>query len=337
MTSPAVAVDSSLEALLDALGEFLANFAAIRWPAMALALALYLGMLACRARAWQNVLRAAYPLTEVPYRGICASFLAGAGINSVLPARGGDAAKVVLAKGQVRGSSYPAVTSSFLVQTPFDLTAGLLVLAYAISQGLLPRPPELPDLPAFDISFWARNPDLLMLFITALGIGLVILFAVVAPRVELFWARVRQGAIVLAQPGRYLGTVASWQAAGWVFRFGAVWLWLEAFNIGGSFEAVMLVFSVQALTSVLPFTPGGLGAQQALLVATLEGPSRAAILSYSIGQQIAIASWTAVLGFVALVWVFRRTDWRNLIREGREASEAERLERELAEREVGTA
>jgi glycosyltransferase 2 family protein len=65
---------------------------------------------------------------------------------------------------------------------------------------------------------------------------------------------------------------------------------------------------------VVPFTPGGAGAQQALLVATLEGPSRAAVLSYSVGQQIAMAAWSVVLGFAAILIIFRTTDWRGLVR-----------------------
>ena len=69
--------------------------------------------------------------------------------------------KVFLVKRQIPGSSYPAVTSSFLVQTVFDTTVGILVLFYAISQGLLPPLPQIPDLPAFEISFWADHPQAL--------------------------------------------------------------------------------------------------------------------------------------------------------------------------------
>ena len=68
--------------------------------------------------------------------------------------------------------------------------------------------------------------------------------------------------------------------------------------------------SVQAVASLLPLTPGGAGAQQALLVATLVGPGPIAVLTYSVGQQIAIAVWTGILGFIALAFVFRTTDWR---------------------------
>ncbi len=220
------------------------------------------------------------------------------------------------------GSSYPAIVSSFFVQSVFDTTAGILVFIYALTQGLLPRPPELPDLPAFDISFWAENPRLLVFFLTALGIGLIALFAVLARRVQDFWSRVKQGVVVLTDVRLYLRTVASWQGVAWMMRFFAFWFFLEAFNIGGSFENVMLVMSVQAIATLLPLTPGGAGAQQALLVATLSGPGPIAVLTYSVGQQIAIAAWAAFLGFAALAFVFRTTDWRTLIRHaGAEAEE----------------
>lgn len=314
-------LESSAESFFDAAGEFFSNLAAIGWLALAGALALYLGMLLCRARAWQNTLRVAYPDSSVPFKGIAAAFIAGAGINAVAPARAGDAAKIVLARGQVRGSTYPALTSSFAVQSVFDTSVGLLVLAYALTQGLLPSPPELPRLPAFEISFWAAHPHALLFVLTLLATAFVVGFAVLARHVELFWQRIRQGARVLAAPRRFLAEVAAWQGAGWLFRFGSLWLFLEAFNVGGSFQNVLLVMSVQAVATLLPFTPGGAGAQQALLVATLESATAATILSYSVGQQLAIAAWTAVLGAAALYFVFRRTDWREVIREGTEAAQ----------------
>jgi uncharacterized membrane protein YbhN (UPF0104 family) len=271
-------------------------------------------MLLARTRSWQNVLRAAYPRTRVTYAKVTAAYLAGAGLNGFIPARVGDAVKIFLAKKEIKGSSYPAITSSFFVQTVFDTPAGLLVLAYALTQGLLPATPELPRLPAFEIAFWADHPRLLILFLTVLAIGAVVLFAVLARRVEAFWDRVKQGAAILRDPDRYLREVASWQTLAWLARGASFWFFLEAFGIGGSVQNALLVMSVQSISTVLPFTPGGAGAQQALLVATLEGASRTDVLSYAVGQQIAIAAWAALLGFLALLFVFRTTDWRGLIR-----------------------
>jgi uncharacterized membrane protein YbhN (UPF0104 family) len=145
-----------------------------------------------------------------------------------------------------------------------------------------------------------------------------------AHRVRRFWDRVRQGVIILAEPRRYLREVAAWQGLGWLFRFGAFWFFLEAFGIGGSFGTVMLVMSVQAIANIVPFTPGGAGAQQALLVATLTGPSRTAVLSFSVGTQIAMAAWSVVLGFAAILLVFRTTDWRGLIKQAQDEADQEK-------------
>jgi uncharacterized membrane protein YbhN (UPF0104 family) len=136
--------------------------------------------------------------------------------------------------------------------------------------------------------------------------------------VRRFWARVRQGVAILAEPRRYLREVFAWQGLGWVFRFAAFWFFLEAFGIAGSIGNVMLVMSVQAIANIIPFTPGGAGAQQALLVATLSGPSRTAVLSFSVGTQIAMAAWSVMLGFTAMLLVFRTTDWRGLIKQAQD-------------------
>jgi uncharacterized membrane protein YbhN (UPF0104 family) len=305
---------SSLESFRHGAEEFFHRLADINWFAMAIALAFYLAHLLARSRAWQNVLLAAYPDRKIPYSRITAAYLIGAGMNSVVPARVGDAVKIFLAKRSIRRATYPTVVSSFFVGSVFDTSMGILVFIYALTQGLLPQPPELPDLPAFDIAFWAQHPSLLLFTVTALGIATVVIFALLARRVEQFWDRVKQGAIVLTDIPRYLRTVAAWQAFGWVLRFFSFWFFLDAFHVGGTFQNVLLVMSVQTISTLLPLTPGGAGAQQALLVATLVGPGPIAVLTYSVGQQIAIAAWTVILGALALIFVFRTTDWRRLIR-----------------------
>jgi uncharacterized membrane protein YbhN (UPF0104 family) len=309
---------SSARSFGNATAEFFGNLSAIEWTPFALALCCLAAMQLCRAWAWRNVLHAAYPGARISFLRLAAAYLAGAGINAILPARAGDVTKVFLVKRQIPGSSYPAVTSSFLVQTVFDTSVGLLVLAYAITQGLLPEPPRLPNLPAFEIAFWAEHPQVFLIVTGALLLALAIGIYLLAHRVRAFWARVKQGVVILTTPRRYLRQVAAWQGVGWLFRFAAFWLFLEAFGIGGSVGNVMLVMSVQAIANVIPFTPGGAGAQQALLVATLHGPTRTAVLSYSVGTQIAMAAWSVVLGFTAILLVFRTTDWRGLIRQAEE-------------------
>lgn len=313
----------SADRFADAAQTFFENFTSINWLAAAIAFLFYLGMLLARGKCWQNTLKAAYPDHEVSYAKIAAAYLVGAGLNSFIPARVGDAVKIVLAKRSVRGSTYPAITSSFFVQSIFDTSVGIVVLLYAITQGLLPKPPELPNLPAFEIAFWAEHPRFLLFFLTVLGIGLIVGFAILTRRAENLWDRVKQGAVILTDLPRYFAEVASWQAVAWLARFVSFWFFLDAFHIGSSAQNVLLVMSVQAVSTLLPFTPGGAGAQQALLVATLSGAAGAThteVLAYSVGQQIAVAAWTALLGFIALAFVFRTTDWRSLIRSAEASS-----------------
>ena len=314
---------SSFNSFFNAASSFFQHLSDIRWTPFAFALLFLLAMQLCRVWAWRNVLRAAYPGTPISFPQLSAAYLAGAGINAIMPARAGDVTKVFLVKRQIPHSSYPAVTSSFLVQTVFDTTVGLLVLLYAISQGLLPEPPRLPHLPAFEISFWAEHPRTLLIVIGALLLALAIGIYYLAHHVRRFWDRVKQGVVILRWPRRYLREVAAWQGIGWLCRFAAFWFFLEAFGIGGSVGNVLLVMSVQAIATIVPFTPGGAGAQQALLVATLQGPSRAAVLSFSVGTQIAMAAWSVVLGFSAIFLVFGTTDWRGLIKQAQDDAERE--------------
>jgi len=321
---PAADLQDSFRRFFDASTEFFRHLSEIDWTTFGIALLFLLGMQLARAWAWRNVLRAAYPDRKIPFLPLSAAYLAGAGINAIVPAHAGDATKVFLVKRQIPDSSYPAVTSSFLVQTVFDTSVGVLVLLYAITQGLLPPLPQIPHLPAFEISFWAENPNLFFITLAATLLAIAIAIYLLAHRVRRFWARVRQGLVILREPRRYMREVFAWQGVGWICRFAAFWFFLEAFGIGGSIGNVMLVMSVQAIANIVPFTPGGAGAQQALLVATLHGPTRTAVLSFSVGTQIAMAAWSVALGFMAILLVFRTTDWRGLIRQAQEEAEGEK-------------
>jgi uncharacterized protein (TIRG00374 family) len=314
---------SSLEHFFDATTEFFRHLSEVHWSQFGLALLCLLAMQLCRAWAWRNVLKAAYPGKRIGFTRLAAAYLAGAGINAIIPAHAGDVTKVFLVKRQIPDSSYPAVTSSFLVQTVFDTSVGILVLLYAITQGLLPPLPQLPHLPAFEVSFWANHPRILAITIGVLLVLLVVGVWYLNQRVRRFWARVKQGLVILSRPRDYMKQVFAWQGLGWLCRFAAFWFFLEAFGLKGSIGNVMLVMSVQAIANIVPFTPGGAGAQQALLVATLRGPSRAAVLSFSVGTQIAMAAWSIVLGFAAILLVFRTTDWRGLIRQAQEDADRE--------------
>jgi uncharacterized protein (TIRG00374 family) len=138
-------------------------------------------------------------------------------------------------------------------------------------------------------------------------------------RVKAFWAHVRQGVTILTDRRRYLREVFALQGVAWLFRFAAFWFLLDAFSVGGSVRNVILVFGVVAVSSLVPLTPGGAGVQQALLVNVFTGTAAGAtVAAYSVGQQIAIAAFSAGLAFVVLATIFRLRSFKEVIRLGRE-------------------
>ncbi len=109
------------------------------------------------------------------------------------------------------------------------------------------------------------------------------------------------------------------QFGGWLLRCTAFWCLLEAFGIGGSVRNVLLVLGVNAVAAVVPFTPGGAGVQQALLVTVFASQaSGSTVAAYSVGQQIAIASVSLAVGFAALFFVFGFRSFRDVRTAGQE-------------------
>ena len=316
---------SSIESFADAVGSFAESLASLRWGPLFLGLTFFLIYLTLRSRAFFHILRAAYPGERFRFRDIWGAYIAAYGFNGIVPARGGDIIKLFLTKTSVPRSSYPAVGASMLVENVFDATMAVFILTFAFSQGAFPKPPDFSDLPAFDLQFFASHPRFTLFLLTALAIAALIAFALLSTRVKAFWARVRQGLTVLFDRGRYFREVWLVQFAGWLFRFAAFWFLLEAFNLGGSVHNVLLVLGVNAVAAVVPFTPGGAGVQQALLVKVFAGTAAGStIAAYSVGQQIAIAAWTLGIGFLALFFIFRFRSFKQVIAAGREHRDAER-------------
>jgi glycosyltransferase 2 family protein len=326
---PLASLGDSFSAFFDAVGSFFDSLAAIHWLSLFVGLIAFGIYLSIRARASFHILRAAYPDERIQFRYIWGAYIAGYGFNSVVPARGGDVIRLFLTRSRIPHSSYPAVASSFTVELIFDLCMAVPILAFAFSQGVFPKPPDFSKLPAFDLAFFAAHPRFTLFLLTVLGIAVMVGFALLSARVVAFWGRVRQGLTVLFDRRRYLREVFAVQLGAWVFRFTAFYFLLSAFNVGGSVRNVLLVLGVNAVAALVPFTPGGAGVQQALLVKVFAGTATGAtVAAYSVGQQIAIAAFTFAVGFGALVWVFRIRSFKEVIAQGRADRSAEGREAE---------
>lgn len=329
---PLASLGDSFSAFFDAVGDFFGSLAAIQWLSLFIALVCFGVYLSIRARASYNILRAAYPHEPIDFRYVWGAYIAAYGFNAVIPARGGDVVRLFLTKSRIPNSSYPAVASSFAVELIFDLSMAIPIMAFAFSQGVFPKPPDFSKLPAFDLAFFAQHPRFALFGLTVLGIAVFVGFALLSARVRRFWERVRQGLTILSDRRRYFREVWAVQFVGWLFRFTAFFFLLEAFNVGGSVRNVLLVLGVNVVAALVPFTPGGAGVQQALLVKVFSGTAAGAtVAAYSVGQQIAIAAFTFGIGFAALVWVFKIRSFKEVIAQGREARTAEGNEAAPAE------
>jgi len=160
------------------------------------------------------------------------------------------------------------------------------VLIFAFTQGVFPKPPDFSKLSSFDISYLASHFKLSAVpdhrprdhrrrrLRAAVRAG------------PAFWSRVRQGVAILSdrpalpQAGRLASALA------WVCRFVAFWFLLDAFRVGGSVNNVLLVFGVNQVAGAVPFTPGGAGVQQALLVKVFATSAPTAVVAaYSWGSR----------------------------------------------------
>jgi uncharacterized membrane protein YbhN (UPF0104 family) len=293
--------------VLDGIDAFLDQLASVEPLPMLVALLAHVAKLACTSMAWRNVLAAAYPEAAVPRRSILGAYVAGVGINAIVPVRAGDAVRVVLAHRAVPGSTYTTVVSSTLVLSIFDMAAAAALLLWAtLTQDALPGFGELPRLPGFDFAWLLDHPlafELVLAGLLILGVGVGIW---ISGHVADFWDRVRQAFAVLRSPVRYLSTVAAWQAADWTLRLVTIWFVLDAFGIPQSLENVLLVQVSSSVATLVPLTPAGIGTEQAFLLFVFQGTVPAAdLLAFSVGMKLTTVATNVVVGFTAIALILR--------------------------------
>jgi uncharacterized membrane protein YbhN (UPF0104 family) len=295
-----------VRAFIDAAQAFFDAIASVAWWPLAVAAVLHVVRLALRARAWQNIVRASLPGSKVTYGSVFGAYMAGVGVNSIVPARGGDVVKVYLARQRIAESSYPTLGSTLIVETLFDLVVATALFLYALTLGLLPGVPDLPNLPAFDWTFVIEHPRLAAFLGCVLIGGAILLAAWASRRVTAFKEKVAKGFLILGDRRAFLEQVVSWQAASWIVRAVAVYFFLRAFHIDAGVHTVVAVLVIQSLSTLLPFTPGGVGTQQAVLVFALRGTSAAsAVLAFSVGMQLVTVAINVAVGFAAIAIMLR--------------------------------
>ena len=308
--------------ILDGVDAFLDRLGSVDLLPLVLAISCHLLKLACTSRAWRNVLAAAYPEERVPWISIYGAYLAGVGINAIIPARAGDAVRIVLARRAIPGSTYTTVVSSTLVLSFFDMFAASLFLAWAVTLGELPGLDVLARLDSFDFAWLFSRPLLFDLSIATTLVLIGIAGFWIASHVADFRERVAQAFSVMSPPTRYLGRVVPWQAADWTLRLATIWFLLDAFDVPQTLKNTGLVQVSSSVATLFPITPAGIGTEQAFLLYVLSGVASASVLlAFSVGAKFTLTLTNVVAGFTAIALTLRTVRFRKALG-GPEAAES---------------
>jgi len=293
-----------IHSVLHAIGVFFHHLSEVEWKWLAIGILCHLCKLLAVSRAWRNIIKAAYPGRPVRWRQMFGAYVAGTGVNAVIPARGGDVVRLFLAKRRIDGSTYTTLVSTSLLQTLFDILVATCLILWAVTQHVLPGLNVLrsPSLPALDYGWAFRHPVAgLVLFLLLLLFGTA-LVAWIAERVEEFWAKVAQGFTAFRDRSYYVRHVVPWQLADWSLRLATVFFFLRAFGIPATLNNALLVQVSQSLATIFPVSPAGIGTEQALLVYIFRSvTSKSVALSFSVGMRVTLIVVNAVLGFAAIL------------------------------------
>jgi hypothetical protein len=276
-------------------------------PVLALlGVALYFVAQAVRTRGWHTILRASYPdATELRPRNTMAAYLAGAGLNGVIPARGGDVVKLWLVHRRIPGARYPTLAATFVPETLFETAFGIGLVIWALSQGFLPVPVSSGELPHVDVSFVIAHPILSAAGLGALIAGGVALFKLARRRIADLTARLAQGVAILRSPRRFVTGVASWQALARLIRLGSFAAFMQAFSLPVTPATVVLVMAAQGGGRIIPLAPASAGLRLAMLSygfveVTGHAVDIAEITTFTFGVGALLMVAGVIVGLVAL-------------------------------------
>jgi uncharacterized membrane protein YbhN (UPF0104 family) len=255
----------------------------------------------------------------VRWAPVAGAYVAGVGVNSIVPGRGGDLVKLYLVRHRVPNTTYTTLASTLVAETVLDFVLAGAFFLWALSIGVLPS----IHTPSFDWGWLFRNSKAAATVIAALTVAVIWLSWKAAHSSELK-ERFGRGFAILRDRRRYLREVASWQLLSWVFRIASLYWFLKAFHVHATVHNALLCQVVDSLSTLLPFSPGGAGTKQGFLVAILHGEaSTSRLLAFSIGQYAAVTVFNVALGAIVIFAMLRTLRLREILGRAK-AAEPER-------------
>lgn len=269
---------------------------------------------ALRALRWQALFE---PRRRPPLRAIIHAMLIGLFFNAILPARAGEAARVVALWREARTPRAEALATA-AAERVYDVL-GLLFLLLVVS-------PFVPDVPWIGSAVWAAG-----VLGGAIAAGVVVLVRwderplrhalhllermqlLSSDRADSAASNLVEGlasfrSVSIAARAAAL-TLASWLVIGF-----SSWFLLLGFDSHLGYTAGLLVTLASSLVLVLPAAPGGIGQFEAATIAALSvfTVNRSLALSYGVVLHALNLLPYLVIGYVALyrhaatAWIERR-------------------------------
>ena len=276
------------------------------------ALALHVGKLVARGRAWHNIVGAAYPGEGLRYRHSLGAYLSCVGVNAAVPARPGELLRLVLIRRKAPGTRYQGLASTLVTEAAFDTVTGAAALTAGVMLGWTSFGGSL--IPLGSHPWWVVAVAILA------TVGTYVAWRRLGSKARAAATEAARGFSVFGRPRLYVRAVLSWQVAALVLRLGSIALFLSAFHLPATIQTTLVVLAVQCAANVVPLTPNGAGTQQALLVAALPaGLGAASIVGFGVGSQLVTAAADVGLALGALALMTGSLRWRCLLATEEEA------------------
>jgi uncharacterized protein (TIRG00374 family) len=224
---------------------------------------------AIRALRWQLLFQRE---TRPPYGATAAATIVGLAVNSLLPFRAGEAARVI-ALNRRAGTSPVESAATVALERILDVFCMLLLLLAA-----------LPWLPEVD---WVGAAAAIALALALMLGGSALLFAIYGDRpfhaldrllrrlpfghhewVEHVGASLRRGLVALRDPKLAL-TAFVLTTLGWLLTSVSFWLLTLAFDLELPLVSGVLILAAVGFSVILPAAPGALGVFEAATVVAL--------------------------------------------------------------------
>jgi uncharacterized protein (TIRG00374 family) len=256
------------------------------------AIAVYICGCAARGERWIALLRhsGAEPKRADAYGLIAVGYLG----NNVLPARAGDALRVVFLVPRARTDAR-TVIGTILAERVLDvvLLAGLfVVLAYGVLGA--------DDVPSAGRLAFAALILAVLLALAALGAWMLHRRGHLR-RVLAFLAPM--AAATLSMRGRHGAKLVGWSVLVWALEWSTWWLTSHALGLGLAWLDVGYLMGLASVFVLVPSGPGYVGTFDASLIFGMHaiGRSGAAILSYLLLLRFVLAVPITLIGLVVLV------------------------------------